>query len=219
MKKSAKVLAVLMVGALFVGSVSAYAAGAAEGAGRYKRAAISESENGSKAGFKKFGKMRKPAAFERAELTEEEKAAREQTMKENWKKALDERLAAGKITQEKYDQAIAKLEAGEFKFFGNGLRGPKNEMPEKGEFRGKGFRGKNGKPAELTEEEKAARAQTMKENWKKALDERLAAGKITQEKYDQAIAKLEAGEFKFTGMGFKGGRWGRPNKTASEQTK
>jgi len=200
MKKSIKVLAVLMVAALFVGSVSTYAVGAAG-----DRGAGSKHANYSSAGFKRFGKMRKPASLEKTKQTEEEKAARAETMKENRKKALDERLAAGKITQEKYDEAIAKLESGEFRFGEKGFKGGRGERPNKA-------------ATELTEEEKTVRAETMKENWKKALDERLAAGKITQEKYDEAIAKLESGEFKFPGRGYKGGRWERTNKTVSELT-
>ncbi len=50
---------------------------------------------------------------------------------------------------------------------------------------------KGNKP-ELTEEEKAARAEKMKAK----LAEKLAEGKITQEEYDAVLAKIEAGDFK-----------------------
>ena len=60
---------------------------------------------------------------------------------------------------------------------------------------------KGGKDAasrpELTEEEKAARAEKAKEK----LTEKLEAGKITQEEYDAELAKIESGDF---GHGRKG---------------
>lgn len=50
---------------------------------------------------------------------------------------------------------------------------------------------RNWKPCEMTEEEKAARI----ENFKAKLAEKLAAGEITQEKYDEIIANMESGNF------------------------
>ena len=52
-------------------------------------------------------------------------------------------------------------------------------------------KGKGSKP-ELTEEEKAARAEKAKEK----LAARLADGKITQEEYDAELARIESGDFK-----------------------
>lgn len=56
------------------------------------------------------------------------------------------------------------------------------------------------KKPELTDEQKAAMLEKCKAN----LAEKLAAGEITQEKYDEAIAKIEAGEFVPKGLGMKG---------------
>lgn len=203
MKKVTKAVAVMMIAALAVGSLSVYAAEANGRGGRGEHPAFSKRMGDFKGWGKDHNKCEQP---QRQELTEEEKAAKAEEMKANCKKALDEQLAAGKITQEQYDEAVEKLEAGEFGFQGKQFHGNRDKMHGKGAFNG--FRGKNGKQAELTEEEKTARLETMKENWKKMLDKQLAEGKITQEQYDEAIAKLGSGEFKFPGNGFRGQRNG-----------
>ena len=205
MKKVTKVVAVLMIAALTVGSISVCAAETTE---RRERPAFSERTDAPQRGFGfRFGADHKAEGNKQPELTEEEKAAKVEEMKANQKKALDEQLAAGKITQEQYDEAIAKVEVGEFRF-GFGFNGRNNAEQPKAWGRNWN-KGEAPQRQELTEEEKAAKAEEMKANRKKALDEQLAAGKITQEQYDEAIAKVEAGEFGFPGQPHWGGRPGK----------
>ena len=123
MKKSTKIVAAMMITALAVGSLSVYAAEASGQTGKWERPAFSKRMDGPKGWGKNWNKGEKP---QRQQLTEEEKAAKLETMKENCKKMLDKQLAEGKITQEQYDEAIAKLESGEFEFPGNGFRGQRN---------------------------------------------------------------------------------------------
>lgn len=59
----------------------------------------------------KFGEWRNFIGREGGKMTEEGKAAR----MENFKTALEEKLAAGEITQEKYDAVIANMESDNFK--------------------------------------------------------------------------------------------------------
>lgn len=121
---------------------------------------------------------------ERGALTEEELAEKLEEMKAR----LAEKLADGDITQEQYDAALAKIEAGEMP--GRGLRG----MFGMGM---KAFSGEGERTA-LTEEELAERLDEMKAR----LAEKLADGDITQEQYDEILAKLEAGEM--PGRGSRG---------------
>lgn len=65
--------------------------------------------------------------FEKAELTEEEKA----TMLEKRQADLAAKLDAGEITQEEYDKIIAAIESGEFMFGGMGGR---NKAPGMNKF-------------------------------------------------------------------------------------
>lgn len=109
---------------------------------------------------------------ERFEMTEE-KAAKIEELKAD----LAAKLEAGKITQEEYDEAIAKIEAGDF------MRGDKD---------GRGMKGEKPEKAEMTEEEKAAKIEELKAD----LAAKLEAGEITQEEYDVKLAKIESGEFK-----------------------
>ena len=129
---------------------------------------------------------------DKPELTEEEKAARA----EKAKAKLAEKLAEGKITQEEYDEALAKIESGDFK-------------PDR-----KGGKDKAEKP-ELTEEEKAARVEKAKAK----LAEKLAEGKITQEEYDEALAKIESGDFKPDHRGGNGHSKHKPHDKAADETK
>ena len=117
------------------------------------------------------------------ELTEEQKAE----ISEKVKAELAEKLEAGTITQEEYDEYIAKLDSGEFPV---GIRG-----------RGNGFGGME-KPeaSELTEEQKAEMMTKMQEK----ISTLLAKGEITQEQYDDYLAKINSGELPFKGMGGKG---------------
>ena len=116
-------------------------------------------------------------------MTEEEKAERKAKMQEKAKEMLAEQLKNGKITQEQYDQQIAKIENGEFEF-------------------GKRM---NANRKQLTDDEKAQMKAKMQEQAKERLAEQLKNGKITQEQYDQQIAKIKNGEFEF-GRGFGKGR-------------
>ena len=165
-----------------------------------------------KGGFGKGGFGKGPGKFERPEMTEEQKAEFKTKAKENLKARLDE----GKITQEEYDEQLAKIESGEFNpGFGRG--------PGKGNF-GKGPG--NFERPEMTEEQKAEMKAKVKENLKARLDE----GKITQEEYDEQLAKIENGEFtpgfgRGPGRGNFGkgpGNFERPghgkDKTAEEKT-
>ena len=124
---------------------------------------------------------------DKPELTEEEKAAKAEKMKAK----LAEKLAEGKITQEEYDAELARIEAGDFK-------------PDR-----RGGRDKADKP-ELTEEEKAAKAEKMKAK----LAEKLAEGKITQEEYDAELARIESGDFKPDHKGGKGHSMHKPHDKA-----
>ena len=121
MKKSSKAIAALMIAVLSVSGVSAYAAEAGENIISQERPAVfhrADAPGGN--GKFRFGAMRDAKKGERPELTEEEKAAKLETMKENCKKMLDKQLADGKITQEQYDERLAKIEAGEFGVRSNG---------------------------------------------------------------------------------------------------
>ena len=68
---------------------------------------------------------------------------------------------------------------------------------------------KGDKP-ELTEEEKAARAEKMKAK----LAEKLADGKLTQEEYDAELARIESGDFKPDRKGGKGHSMHKPHDKA-----
>ncbi len=120
------------------------------------------------------------------ELTDEQKAE----MLEKAKTALSKKLANSEITQEQYDEAVAKMDAGEMPFFGNSKgfgRTNKGDKPDRPEM------------PELTEEQKAE----ILEQAKTDLSEKLANGEITQEQYDEAVAKLEAGEMPLFGKNCK----------------
>ena len=62
---------------------------------------------------------------QKPELTEEQKAE----MLEKAKAALDEKLASGEIEQEKYDEMLAKLEAGDLRGFGGKRHGRRAMEP------------------------------------------------------------------------------------------
>ncbi len=55
----------------------------------------------------------------KVELTEEQKAE----MTENVKAKLDEKLASGELSQEQYDEIIAKVESGDLRGFGGKRHG------------------------------------------------------------------------------------------------
>lgn len=76
---------------------------------------------------------------------------------------------------------------------------------------------------ELTEEQLAEREQLRQEraeqraaDHREKLEQRLAAGEITQEEFDEKIAALESGECPFPGRSKRGGG-GRRNKAESPE--
>lgn len=117
----------------------------------------------------------------RGTLSETDKTA----MLEQMKSHMAEELEEGDITQEQYDAALERIEAGEMPGMGSGMG-----MWNDGE-----------RPA-LSEEDLAERLELMKTH----LSEKLADGDITQEQYDDMIARIEAGEM--PGRGGRGGRGG-----------
>ena len=154
----------------------------------------------------------KASSLTKIELTEEQKAE----IAENAKAALDEKLASGELTQEQYDEIIAKVESGDLRGFGGKRHGFMGELPEDA------VKAERVQKPELTEEQKAE----MVENAKAKLDEKLASGELTQEQYDEIIAKIESGDLrgfggKRHGFGFKGcgkGRGQAPADTDAVET-
>ena len=137
-----------------------------------------------------IGKVRPVAAkaleVQAPELTDEQKAE----LTEKAKAALDEKLTSGELTQEQYDEMLAKIESGDLRGFGGKRHGgPEGFMPE--EFP---------KP-ELTDEQKTE----LTEKAKAALDEKLASGELTQEQYDEMLAKIESGDLRGLGGKRRGG--------------
>ena len=127
------------------------------------------------------------------ELTEEHKAERKAKMQEKAKAELAKQLEEGKITQAQYDERLAEIENGNFRF-GRGY----------GFGKGRGFGHKgNFQKKELTEEQKTQ----MKEKAKAELAKQLEEGKITQAQYDEKLSEIENGNFRFgRGYGFGKGR-------------
>ena len=110
MKHLSKIITAATVAALTLGCVSAFAMGDKPNAGQEVTQTNVEEKNTDR---------RKP------ELTEEEKAARV----EKAKAKLAEKLAEGKITQEEYDEALAKIESGDFKPDHRGGKGHSKHKP------------------------------------------------------------------------------------------
>lgn len=114
MKNTTKVFAVVTAAALSLGSISAFAADTDETVKRGKRPAFSMNFEAKAGEFKPMGKdfdKMKGQPSEKPELTDEEKAERLEDMKAK----LSEKLEAGEITQEQYDERIAAIESGDFK--------------------------------------------------------------------------------------------------------
>ncbi|NCC87007.1 MAG: hypothetical protein EOM05_03940 [Clostridia bacterium] len=104
-------------------------------------------------------------SMKKVELTDEQKAEKADKMKETLAQKLDD----GSITQEQYDKAIANIADG-----------------KKPMILGEG----NKDRPELTDEQKAEKADKMKET----LAQKLEDGSITQEQYDKAIANIADGK-------------------------
>ena len=174
MKNLTKVLAVAVVATMALSSVSVFAAESEENMTKSERPAFSMKAKDNGAPMAKQEKKEKPS---KVAMTEEEKTAKIEKLKTD----LATKLEAGEITQEEYDEKLAKIVAGDF------IRGDKGGRSVKGE-----------KP-EMTDEEKAAKIEELKTD----LATKLEAGEITQEEYDDAVAEIEAGNFK---LGSKDGR-------------
>lgn len=161
MKKIFTLAAAFLIAAMSLGSTTAFAAEVPEFSRPSERPAFLENAE----------------IREKPELTDEEKAA----MLENARASLDEKLTAGEITQEQYDEIIAKIESGSFAFRGKGFKG------------GRGFKDMDGeKPewAELTEEEKAA----MLENIKSSIGDNFQNGRLERLKNAVPGRKLASTE-------------------------
>ena len=174
---------------------------------------------GTTAGAMGFGGMMNGMGFmnhnqvhtetEKVDMTEEQKAE----MLEKAKEQLASLLEEGKITQEQYDEQLAKLESGEMPvpLFGNMGNGKGFGF---GNF-GKNFGSKEFEAPEIpemTEEQKAEMLEKAKEQLASLLEE----GKITQEQYDEQLAKLESDEMPVplfgnmgNGKGFGFGNFGK----------
>ena len=142
----------------------------------------------------KDGKGMKGGKPEKVEMNEEEKAAKIEELKAD----LAEKLEAGEITQEEYDEVIAEIEAGDFIRGGKDGRGMKGEKPEK---------------VEMTEEEKTAKIEELKTD----LAAKLEAGEITQEEYDEKLAKIESGDFRLDSKGGRGIKDTKRTKKANDE--
>lgn len=138
----AKVTAIILAALLATGSVTALAAGGRGGMG---------GRNGNPAGNpSRVERVERPEKGEKPELTEEQKASMLAEMLEKLTEKLDEMLANGEITEEQYDEYLAKVEAGEIPFelmggkgFGGGNGFGRGKAPDRGfggfEGRGNGF--------------------------------------------------------------------------------
>ena len=174
MKNLTKVLAVAVVATMALSSVSVFAEESEENMTKSERPAFSMKAKDNDAPMAKQEKKEKPS---KVAMTEEEKTAKIEKLKTD----LATKLEVGEITQEEYDEKLAKIEARDFMRGNKGGRGVKGEKPE------------------MTDEEKAAKIEELKAD----LAAKLEAGEITQEEYDEKLAKIEAGDFI---RGDKGGR-------------
>lgn len=113
MKKFTSVIAITVAAVLVIGSATVIATEKKRPQGRFSRQQI--------------------------ELTEEQKAERKAKTQEKAKEMLAKQLEEGKITQEEYDEKLAKIESGEFEFGGH-RRGH-------GQFGGRGRRSFKGEKA------------------------------------------------------------------------
>ena len=153
-------------------------------------AAISKVESGE---FKPDRGMMRGRKGEMPEMTDEQKAKIQEKLKEDFSKKLE----SGEITKEEYDEAIAIIDSGDFDIGMAMKRGPKGEKPE------------------LTDEQKAK----MQKKHKEELAKQLESGEISQEQYDEAISRMESGDFR-PKRGMMGGRKGKmppkKDKTSDE---
>ena len=127
MKHLIKIVSVAAVAALTLSCISAFAKSGKSGAGQETAASQVTVEDKKADRVKPECKGGKDKA-DKPELTEEEKAAKAEKMKAK----LAEKLAEGKITQEEYDAALARIEAGDLKH-GHGKGHSKHRPHDKAE--------------------------------------------------------------------------------------
>lgn len=175
MRHLSKIVVTATALALSLSCISAYAAPSTSNMGR-----IANKNSSVKTEVKMHQKF---------ELTDETKAAKIEEIKAD----LAAKLEAGEITQEEYDEKLAEIETGNFKYGRKNGKGQKKETPEK---------------VEVTDEEKAAKIEERKAD----LAAKLEAGEITQEEYDEKLAKIESGDFKPEFKGKKDANEGKANK-------
>lgn len=160
MKKFNKIVSgALIVGVLMSTGVTTFAA-----TNTIEPSALASKES------RDLANTQRPDKSKRSQLTDEQKVQKIDTMKEN----LKERLDAGEVSQEEYDQVIKDIEDG---------------IKPMGLRKGKDRPGNMERP-DLTDEEKSQIIDKMKER----INERLEAGDITQEQYDRAIKDIEDGK-------------------------
>lgn len=119
MKNLTKVLAVAVVAAMALSSVSVFAAESEENMTKSERPAFSMKDKDNGAPMAKQEKKEKPS---KVAMTEEKTAKIEKL-----KTDLATKLEAGEITQEEYDDAVAEIEAGNFKLGSKDGRNLKGE--------------------------------------------------------------------------------------------
>ena len=120
MKNLTKVLAVAVVATMALSSVSVFAAESEENMTKSECPAFSMKAKDNDAPMAKQEKKEKPS---KVAMTEEEKTAKIEKLKTD----LATKLEAGEITQEEYDDAVAEIEAGNFKLGSKDGRNLKGE--------------------------------------------------------------------------------------------
>jgi len=119
-----------------------------------------------------FGRMHR----NKGEFTEEQRIEMKEKMQEKHKEKLASMLENGEITEEQYNEALAKIEDGDFHFGRmHGKRPNPENMTEK---------------PELSEEEKSE----MQEKFKSELASKLENGEITEEQYNEILENIESGK-------------------------
>jgi len=119
------------------------------------------------------GAGRNRASAARIELTEEQVAQRA----EEARARLQQRVTDGSITQEEYESRLAAIESGEFR----GSRGSRSEGSRSERNASGEQRTPRSEREPLTEEQIAERLEKSKAK----LEQKLAAGEITQAEYDE----------------------------------
>lgn len=185
MKKNTK-LVLSIIAALSIACVSVYAANA----GKIGHKKSKRSQDDSQIKTERFRGFKDG---KKAEISEEDKSAMLSACKER----LENQLKEGKITDTEYNEAIAKIEAGEFPAPGMGRVRMKDKRPE------------------LSDEQKT----DMLNKRKGLLNKLLENGKISRDEYDEAIAKIEACKFPSPGIGHMRMMGKRPELSDEQKAK